>query len=383
MDPCLWSNISITNSLHIPTLRIPPKHTSPLVTHHVLTGLKKLLKKKEAQFLVQEYKKSPLLWQGRKFTLQTFALVTQTYPTVKAFMKEGVVFRALDLYGKDSRSANISTSDKFSRDSFGCMGDLDEYFSFGFQALMMPHLKRLMKQTIMALVKEKASRRGQPGIHTMQTLCFNFQVGQDYTVSLLDASFTCDLNPGGDAFSSECKTSLRRAFGQEAIKTSYTGKSTWFEPLMMDTSPLCSREKYDAFLEHKQKVQRAVYGLTPEDGAPRPVSVLKKRPWECSHCHFTNEFNQHHCDQCGSMKGGVVDSTPSKSTSESHSFNTPTKHAGYENTAYRQQLLALFEMYDGARVSRVDMLLERYRGHEEKLIERTRKQYEELAKLNI
>ncbi|CAK9111688.1 Protein polyglycylase TTLL10 (Tubulin--tyrosine ligase-like protein 10), partial [Durusdinium trenchii] len=312
-------------------------NTLPLVSESPIKAIKHLRKKGRGDtegLVVQPFKTNPLLWEGKRFTMRTWAFVLSSEPLV-ALYHDGVILRSLEEAnsrrsppkhkqrkgaGDLSFFANVTTRQHehpaFAarrEEAFGCMEDLQAYISTLYKStemqhfvalILKPYLKRLMLFVMHALRRE---HRHEAGTRAMQFLCFDFVMDSNWNVWLLDLSSRCNPQLGGVEYGSLCKRDSINALGAGAVRVAEqvrvarqggagtgSAKSGWldhvdlgpWERLVDETrlashpsssgppsmTELCSRATYQDFRGRQTFSKRAVQSLFPVDGHPNFAS---------------------------------------------------------------------------------------------------------------
>jgi len=457
-------------------------HSLPKVTNRPFKLIKQL---KSRAVLLQTFIANPLLWQGKKFSIRTWAFIASSYPLVVTY-QDGVVFRSLEPYSSKSAFANITTRQHLHRKyapsmSLFCMSDLQNYLNTisdkFVEAILVPYLKRLMLIAIHALRRDHAT-----SFRSNQQMCFDFIIDADWNVWLLDTGVNCDPQIGDTGFRSACKNDLLQGMGSHGvsiIEQLLARKSSSSLVLaMFDESvdsferQVCKRKVYQEFRDKQTFSKRVIRKLIPDNGKPLPLDFdSKSSPKKCPVCGYLH--TQDSCQVCGSHHEaeGIIPKQGSKPKHTEEQLN-PSTHideplysskpiqeklfssictdkgfeivrdtdaigvdignqlsSNYESCCvlcsndpgcigfsfsgatyqcwlkssvlsqvahannivgvkasnavsiksdFRQELLLIFSRYDPSKVSKVDALLARYKGNEERFIQRTRTQYERM-----
>ncbi len=241
--------------------------TVPAVSSNPLKSIKTIRKRGHDMegLVIQPYKSNPLLWEGKKFTLRTWAFVVSSSPLI-ALYHDGVIMRSLDRHATRTPDAHVKNARKRHRrgssmsdyeagyfanitsrqelhpefpsrnsEAFGCMDDFQAYLRAAYpkstemshytDLILRPYLKRLMLFTLRALRRE---HEHVARVWSTQQLCFDYLIDGNWNVWLLDASPDCggpqsSSNGGGAGMNEDglkCQRKAVDALGVRALKVS-------------------------------------------------------------------------------------------------------------------------------------------------------------------
>jgi hypothetical protein len=230
----------------------------PAVTTDPVKAIRALQRRAKVAdgLLVQPYR-SPLLWEGRKFSLRSWALVLGAGPLV-ALYHDGVVLRSLERHpsagdaeqpqphsaahhaqrssfardarfyaGVTTRQAGHSHFATRAGDAVGCLADLQAGLAHAFpsgevqqqytELLLRPYLKRVTLFTLRALRRERhhASPRGT---FPVMQLCLDFTLDSSWNVLLMDVQADCNAATNGAPTQAPCASAQVRALGQQTVE---------------------------------------------------------------------------------------------------------------------------------------------------------------------
>lgn len=347
----------------------------PAVTTQPVKAIKALRKRGHDMegLIVQNFKTNPLLWEGRRFVVRTWAFIVSSRPFL-ALYHDGVILRSLDTEHAHfsskqnavrSRLVNITSRQRehpeFAQrqsEAFGCMDDFQRYLNGAFKnaemlhytdLVLKPYLKRLMNFALHALRREHD--HNSP-IWALQHLCFDFSIDANWNVWLLDASPSCDPQLGAPEFTSTCKRASIHALGTSAATIAeqvYLQKKAnqrgslldhvdlgTFEVLFDSESSVhahdvyqevCKRSTYQDFRKRQTFGKRVVQQLLPWDGRlPEDFHHHDHDhdhgdPWKCPVCGYSNGPGADSCDYCGSPSAASAASAATKP--QGHAVTTP------------------------------------------------------------
>ncbi len=346
---------------------------APEVTEHPLKTLRHMRKDRRArtELVVQAFKKNALLWDERKFTIRTWAVVVSSEPLIVMY-HDGVVLRSLEKsilahtkksqkYSKRQQYADINTRqsghhDYTNRreDAFGCIDELQTYLSGSFASTEMRHFSELilvpeLQRLMLAVIHAHRRDTPHPGVWNMQRISFDFILDANWNIWLVDTDWgTNDVNLGEDDFTSPCKRSLIQALGDDTIHVTeqlivkmskgqdenlLNGIDRGSLQVLWDASDssysfsdrLCKRSTYQDFRDRQTFSKRAIQTLLKRDGRPPKRSSENTKdgePWKCPVCGYLNDHHAHSCENCGGPHLGVA---------KPHPFQEPTKQQPVRN----------------------------------------------------
>jgi hypothetical protein len=230
----------------------------PAVTTDPVKAIRALQRRAKVAdgLLVQPYR-FPLLWEGRKFSLRSWALVLGAGPLV-ALYHDGVVLRSLERHpsagdaeqpqphsaahhaqrssfardarfyaGVTTRQAGHSHFATRAGDAVGCLADLQAGLAQAFpsgevqqqytELLLRPYLKRVTLFTLRALRRERHYAAPRGTFPVMQ-LCLDFTLDSSWNVLLMDVQADCNAATNGAPTQAPCAAAQVRALGQQTVE---------------------------------------------------------------------------------------------------------------------------------------------------------------------
>ena len=180
-----------------------------------------------------------------------------------------------------------------------------------------------MSTALFAMRRDSASHKDVRTV--LLRVCFDFVIDANWRVWLVDVDPSCDLNVGGDEFtSSPCKHAGSDTMGEGAIKlveeidrrrskgisvnTNALPLGDHFEALVDEDSNdfdlrdnLCTISEYKKFRQRQifPKMAVADLVLAVDIHGTLPDAPSDLGDWSCPICGYKNKGQVHFCEACG------------------------------------------------------------------------------------
>lgn len=143
----------------------------------------------------------------------------------------------------------------------------------------------------------------------------------------------------------------------------------------LSTKHICpSSSSYETLIAVKTKIEQDIQTRVFAAQKTYYLSSDEQQGIKCTKCEYVNHMFAKRCDLCGAR----LASSTTGSSSVGGEF-TSAMFSGKQNSDhFRQRLMRVFQRSDPSRLASIDVLLERYRGEEEQLVQRVENQYRAL-----
>ena len=349
------------------------------------------------RLVVEELTKDPLLFMEKKFSIRSWVLPLRDRHPLLAYFSIGAVFASSKTYDPTDDAPTVHIPSVLPEN---CLTDLVHHLGeIPPMKTLIAQLKRISLLVLTAMADSVVHQNADDTSSSVfaSAFCLDFEFDRSSRLWLVDWKLSnecgAEVKP-----KKKCKSFMNSGDYVELVNK-YMVKQPPFVAkkryksleLLVDEAAfseadddICHSEssEFDSFVQNRlalrEKVTRTIFR---EDGSPKTSHVKQANTigLKCSKCGYLNHQESSHCDVCGSVLRSLDErSSSGRLTDDDDSSSLFSKP---KNTIdFRARFISLFEKNDPARLATIDLLLERYRGEEDKLLMRLARQYEALAK---
>ena len=380
----------------------PPKIFSMSVVQNMIQS--------KVGFFYERLPVQPILFQEKKVSLRTWVIPLRIHTPLLAYFGVGSVFSAENDF--DCTSDEMSVH--FPTIPDACFQDLFKHPGIPPKDILLPELKRISLFVLLSLINQEHAKqtafsfKDYPPFLVHDIFCLDFEFEYPSHVWLMDWKGSKDCHTV-KMQTVQCENVFRPS---EAIKLvdEFVRKKNNFEvKLKYETSLelLVDETSYNdavddicdanptplmEFIGYRLSLSRKIkHSVFTKNGFPKTnfIEYSHTTGKRCSRCNYLNHDKATHCDACGynlaeniaSNKENILKNN--KVDDGNLAIDEFISNDNIDSQSnYQSRLEAIFRKYDPSRLPNIRILLERYRGEEEKLITRLQKQYETLAKFS-